>query len=167
MTLGSAPRLLLAGACFLVVSLTAPPVAFPQSRATAPDATRKAQSKSKSKRPPARRVPVRQPAWGSMPAAKPMALEKLPQPTLSPRDATARHYAGLKAERAGDDQAAFQAFREAAEAGHAASQLKLGEIYDRGNSVVDRDYAAALGWYQKAREQGMTVPKPHTFPARR
>ena len=67
------------------------------------------------------------------------------------------------AEQLGDERAALRAFIEAAEAGHGPAQLKLGELYDRGNSVLERDYAISLGWYQKARENGMPVPRPHAF----
>jgi hypothetical protein len=48
-------------------------------------------------------------------------------------------------------------------ASHRPALVKLGEIYDRGNSMVERDYARP----RLAREQGMAVPKPHTFPAGR
>jgi TPR repeat protein len=102
-----------------------------------------------------------------MPPARPVALKNLPQRSLTPSEALARHRDGLAAERVGDELGALKAFHEAAEAGHGPAQAKLGEIYDRGNSAVARDYATALGWYQKAREQGVAVPKPHTFPAGR
>jgi TPR repeat protein len=102
-----------------------------------------------------------------MPPAKAVALPKSSPGNLSPAQARLRHREGLAAERSGDEQGAFQAFRDAAEAGHGPAQLKLGEIYDRGSSAVARDYATALGWYQKARDQGVPVPRPHTFPAGR
>ena len=63
-------------------------------------------------------------------------------------------------ERRGDHQAAFAAFLEAGEAGYGLAQRKLGQIYDKGNGVVQRDYQTALKWYQKAREQGVPIPKP-------
>ncbi len=66
-------------------------------------------------------------------------------------------------ERKGDDQAALRAFLEAGEAGEAGdglAQRKLGQIYDKGNTAVQRDYQASLRWYQKAREQGVEIDKP-------
>lgn len=69
-----------------------------------------------------------------------------------------RHAAGLALERRGDDAGAFIAFREAAEAGHPPAQRKLGEIYDSGNAAVERDYQAAIHWYEKAREGGEVLP---------
>jgi TPR repeat protein len=155
MSFGKAPRLLIAGAFFLGLAL---PV---------PDANAEVKkSKAKTQRQ-VRKAPPRQPAWGSMPPARPLALKNFPARSLTRSEALERHRDGLAAERAGDDQRALMAFHEAAEAGHGPALVKLGEIYDRGNSVVERDYVTALSWYQRAREQGVAVPKPHTFPAGR
>ena len=170
MTPGRGPRLPFAGVFFLalfVAAATTTTRAEGQSQAVKPAAkpkVAKAKPKSKSR---ARETAVRQPSWGTMPPAKPMAFKTWPRPSLTPAQALERHEEGLAAERAGDDFAALRAFQDAADAGHVPAQLKLGEIYDRGNAAADRDYATALGWYQKAREQGMAVPKPHTFPAGR
>ena len=71
-----------------------------------------------------------------------------------------RYREGLALERRGDDKGALQAFLEAGESGHGMAQRKLGEIYDKGNSATQRDYETALKWYQKAREQGIEIPKP-------
>ena len=38
----------------------------------------------------------------------------------------------------------------------------VGDFYNAGNAVVQRDYETALKWYQKAREQGVKFPKPVT-----
>jgi TPR repeat protein len=57
-------------------------------------------------------------------------------------------------------RARLAAFLEAGEAGNGMAQLRLGQIYDKGNAVVQRDYQAALKWYQKAREQGVDIDKP-------
>lgn len=116
--------------------------------------------------PQALPTPEPQPAWRSMPAPQPMPLPK-PKTLLTAAQAVERHNDGLAAERGGDDHGALRAFLEAAEAGHGPAQLKVAEIYDRGNAAVKRDYAAALVWYQRARESGMSVPKPHVFPAGR
>lgn len=79
---------------------------------------------------------------------------------LGRADQIRRYREGLALERGGDDKAALQAFLEAGENGYGPAQRKLGQIYDKGNSAVARDYESALKWYQRAREQGMEIPKP-------
>lgn len=79
---------------------------------------------------------------------------------LARSDQIRRYREGLALERRGDDKGALHAFLEAGESGYGPAQRKLGQIYDRGNSAVERDYTAALKWYQRAREQGMDIPKP-------
>jgi TPR repeat protein len=86
-----------------------------------------------------------------------IAYAQAPQAQGSPE---LRHAAGLALERRGDDAGAFIAFVEAAEAGHPPAQRKLGEIYDSGNTAVERDYQAAIHWYEKAREGGEEFPPP-------
>jgi len=71
-----------------------------------------------------------------------------------------RHYDGLLMENRGDERGAYLAFREAAEAGYAPAQRRLGEIYDSGNSVVARNFEESIRWYQKAREGGEQIPAP-------
>ena len=81
------------------------------------------------------------------------------------REAAAKRYReGLGHERRGDDHRALAAFLEAAESGHGPAQKKLGEIYDEGNSAVTRNYQASIQWYEKAREQGVPIAKPHARP---
>ena len=89
--------------------------------------------------------------------------EVTPKPKGAPlarSDQIRRYREGLGLERRGDDKGALQAFLEAGESGYGPAQRKLGQIYDKGNSAVERDYATALIWYQRAREQGMEIPKP-------
>jgi FimV-like protein len=103
-------------------------------------------------------------------AAKPAAVPPLasikPAPALKApipkgrEDAARRYRDGLALERKGDNQGALTAFLEAGEAGYGLAQRKLGQIYDRGNSAVPRDYQTSLKWYQKAREQGVQIDKP-------
>ena len=77
------------------------------------------------------------------------------------RTAAARRYwEGLARERRGDTEGAFKAFLEAGEAGHGLAQRRLGQIYDSGNDAVKRDYEVALKWFQRARAQGVSIPKP-------
>lgn len=142
------------------------PAAKPKAKAVAkpkPKAKPKARPKPKPKPEP---VPVPTPRTEPAPAPAPKSSAP-PKQLLSHDQAHARHLEGLDAERAGNDHAALRAFQEAAESGYAPAQYKLGEIYDQGNSAVQRDYATSLGWYQKAREQGVPIPRPHTYPGGR
>ena len=96
--------------------------------------------------------------------APPAAAKPVPKPSaaLPPgrEEAVRRYRDGLGLERKGDHQSALTAFLEAGEAGYGLAQRKLGQIYDKGNTVVQRDYQTALRWYQKAREQGVEIEKP-------
>ena len=94
------------------------------------------------------------------PGPAPEAAPKRPAGSLARSEQIRRYREGLALERRADDKAALQAFLDAAESGYGPAQRKLGQIYDKGNSAVERDYAAALKWYQRARDQGMEIPKP-------
>ncbi|MBI3376132.1 MAG: sel1 repeat family protein [Betaproteobacteria bacterium] len=74
-----------------------------------------------------------------------------------------RHLEALSLQERGDERAAFCAFLEAGEAGYAPAQRRLAEIYSKGNSAVQRDFAASTRWYRMAREQGEAIPRPHTY----
>jgi TPR repeat protein len=78
----------------------------------------------------------------------------------APSQAASRHAAGLLMEHRGDDKGAFVAFLEAAEAGYPPAQRRLGEIYDSGNSAVQRDFPESIRWYEKARLAGEDIPSP-------
>ena len=92
------------------------------------------------------------------PASAPAKPAAAPSPGL---EAAAKRYReGEALERRGNDEGAFRAYLEAGEAGYGQAQRKLGQIYDKGNKAVSRDYQASLKWYQKAREQGVEVDKP-------
>jgi FimV-like protein len=93
------------------------------------------------------------------PPSKPVA-----KPALTPAQAVERFQEGLKLERSGDLQAAMAAYLAAGEAGNGIAQKRLGDIYNTGNAIVQRDYETALKWYQKARAQGVEIPKPITNP---
>lgn len=71
---------------------------------------------------------------------------------------TARYAEGVQLRAAGDEYGAFLAFHAAATMGHPTAQRRLGEIYDSGDAIVQRDYAKALRWYQAAREGGEVIP---------
>jgi len=79
---------------------------------------------------------------------------------LSREQAAQRYRDGVALEDKGDDAGALKAFLDAAESGHGLAQRKLGQIYDKGNAAVQRDFQASLRWYQKAREQGVEIDKP-------
>ncbi len=95
------------------------------------------------------------------PPPKPAAR---PSVSMTPQQAEERFEEGRKLERSGDLRAAMQAYVAAGEAGHGLAQKRLGDIYNTGNAVVTRDYGTALLWYQKARAQGVEIPKPFTNP---
>lgn len=96
-----------------------------------------------------------------IPAPQEVAAIDLKQAAASGRTAAAKRYwEGLARERRGDDEGAFKAYHEAAEAGHGLAQRRLAQIYDAGSPIVKRDYSTALKWYQKAREQGVPIRKP-------
>ena len=91
------------------------------------------------------------------------SLEKdkgLANQTLTREQTDALYREGLAHESKGNNRAALGLFLEAGEAGHGLAQKKLAEIYDRGNSAAKRDYQSALHWYEKARAQGIEIPKP-------
>jgi pilus assembly protein FimV len=94
-------------------------------------------------------------------ALRPAPVPKAPETVPPGLEAAARRYRdGLALERGGDDRGALTAFLEAGEGGYGPAQKRLGQIYDKGNSVVAHDYQASLKWYQKAREQGVQIDKP-------
>ena len=82
---------------------------------------------------------------------------------LSKEQAASKYAEARALERYGDEVGAFRAYLAAGTNGHGPAQKKLGEIYDRGGQAVQRDYAQALRWYEKARAQGIEIPAPHTF----
>jgi pilus assembly protein FimV len=101
----------------------------------------------------------------SVAAVKPAAPVSTPQAKPAPgalgrADQIRRYREGLALESKGDDKAALQAFLDAGESGYGPAQRKLGEIYDKGNAAAPRDYENALKWYQRAREQGIEIPRP-------
>jgi TPR repeat protein len=87
-----------------------------------------------------------------------------PEPLwLSPQQAAARYQEAVKAEGDGYHRRAFVAYLEAAENGHGFAQRKMGDLYSATGPVVKRDYQIALRWYEKARAQGVPIPKPAAF----
>ena len=70
-----------------------------------------------------------------------------------------RYKEAVTFESSGDHKAAFQAYLDAGKQGHALAELRLGELYDKGSPGVQRDLQESAGWYQKARAQGVGIPK--------
>ena len=101
------------------------------------------------------------------PTAGALAQQREPnapdRPTLTSQQAMERFTQGGFLEHRKDMHGALVAYLEAGEAGYAPAQKKLGDLYSTGNSAVERDYETALKWYEKAREQGMDIPKPLTY----
>ncbi len=85
-------------------------------------------------------------------------------PAMTPAQAAERFQEGISLERKGDLQAAMTAYLAAGESGNGLAQKRLGDIYNTGNAVVQRDYETSLRWYQRARAQGVEIPKPITNP---
>lgn len=110
-------------------------------------------------KPPAP-LPMAEPRPSPPPVAAVVPRPRPKAAALTRSEAETRYQAGMAFERAGNETAAVGAYTEAGEAGHGLAQKRLGELYDRGSSAVPRDYQAALKWYQKAREQGVAVPRP-------
>lgn len=104
---------------------------------------------------PAASIAALRPAPAAAAPARPPA-----GPPLGRADQIRRYEEGMALERQGDERAALKAFLESGEAGYGLAQRKLGQIYDKGNTAVQRDYQASLRWYQKAREQGVEIDKP-------
>lgn len=52
-----------------------------------------------------------------------------------------------------DYQKALKWYKKAAEQGHTSAQIKLGDIYYKGQGV-SQDYKKGLKWYKKAAQQG-------------
>jgi pilus assembly protein FimV len=105
------------------------------------------------------------PSPAAVAAVKPapaVGMPAKPSAALPPAaEAAAKRYReGVALERRGELKAALAAYLEAGEAGNGLAQRRLGQIYDKGNTVVQRDYETALKWYQKAREQGVPMEKP-------
>jgi len=111
--------------------------------------------------PPVKEVPA--PAIPKEPPPKPAASS----PALTPAQAAQRFDEGTKLERSGDLQGALAAYLAAGESGNGKAQKRLGDMYNTGNAAVPRDYETALNWYQKARAQGIEIPKPLTNPGPR
>jgi TPR repeat protein len=100
----------------------------------------------------------------SLGCALPFAPQKPPaEQVLSKEEAARKYNEGRALERWGDEVGAFHAYLAAGTNGHGLAQKKLGEIYDRGGQAVQRDYAQALRWYEKARAQGIDIPGPPSF----
>jgi len=82
------------------------------------------------------------------------------KPTLDRKGAENQYQQARAMEGKGDEKGAFKAYLAAGESGHGLAQKRLGEIYEKGNSATRRDYDTALRWYEKARAQGIEIPKP-------
>jgi pilus assembly protein FimV len=98
------------------------------------------------------------PSKPSVAAVKPTVPETAPGKSAS-QDAAKRFSIGQSLERKGDHAGALAAYLEAGEAGYGPAQARLGQIYDSGNPATPRDYESSLMWYERARRQGIDLPK--------
>jgi FimV-like protein len=73
-----------------------------------------------------------------------------------------RYKDAVKLEKDSEHKAAFEAYLESGKQGHGLAELRLGELYDKGSPGVQRDMQESARWYQKARAQGVDVPKAET-----
>ena len=145
------PALLLSGASVALAQT--------QGQAGAKDKPAAAQQKAT---PEAKKKAAAKPKPKAKAKAEPKKKAK-PKPVVSPQQQEEHYRQGLAHEGKGDHQAALTAYLEAGNAGHGQAQKKLGDIYGKGNKAVKRDYDTSLRWYEKARAQGIEIPKPHAF----
>ena len=103
------------------------------------------------------------PATEKKAAAKKSVPARPEPPWLTAQQAAQRYDEAAEAEREGHHRHAFVAYLEAAENGHGQAQKRLGDLYSRNGPVVKRDYQTSLQWYEKARAQGVRIPKPPAF----
>ena len=100
---------------------------------------------------------------GAMPVCQVANAQTPVRTPVSVDTAVTRHVQGLALARRGDEKGAFVAFLDAAEHGYPPAQRRLGEIYDSGNSAVERNYEESIRWYQKAREGGEDLPPQKNY----
>lgn len=112
---------------------------------------------------PSAPAPVAEPKPAPAPPSQAApAPREAPKAALGRDEAERRFREAVALEKRGDAKGAFRAYLEAGEGGHGLAQKRLGELYDKGTPAVPRDYETALRWYQKARDQGVAVPRPET-----
>ncbi len=108
-------------------------------------------------------APLAEAAEAEQPETK-QSVKKVKKKKRLSKEAAERQYQQARLlESKGDEKGAFRAYLAAREAGHGLAQKRLGEIYEKGNSATKRDYDTALRWYEKARAQGIEIPKPITL----
>ncbi len=61
---------------------------------------------------------------------------------------------GLECQDDGNDAAALQYFKKAAENGHVMAQFSLGMIFERGSLAAEQDLGQAMYWYKSAAQAG-------------
>jgi hypothetical protein len=96
------------------------------------------------------------------PKPSPRAAKKEPEKqALKKHQAANKYDEGQGLDRKGDARGAYLAY---VEAGNATGARRKGwERSTRRAARSSVDYAMALRWYEKARAQGIEVPKPHAY----
>jgi serine/threonine-protein kinase len=100
-------------------------------------------------------VPAPAPAPAAAPALAPIA--PAPAPAAPPPNPAVLLAQAQDAERSGNMGQAVSAYRRAAAAGSGVAARRLGELYTRGESGVERDMQQATFWNNRARSLGEQV----------
>ncbi len=82
----------------------------------------------------------------------------MPEVAINPNLSTIMRQAKTMESR-GRYCAATRLYQIAGNNGHGPASLRLAELYMSGRNDLRRDYVEAIRWYNKAREQGMSIPE--------
>ena len=96
------------------------------------------------------------------PSAAPTPPPAAPAPSAAPApggDASAQYQEGLRLEKEGKLAEAMKQFLAAANGGYGPAMKKVGDIYNKGNAAVPRDYMQSIKWYNRAKKAGVDVPE--------
>ena len=140
------------------------PVPAPKSAAPAkPAAPTPAPAPATAPAPAPAPVTAAEPAPPPAPAVAPVAapapapVAPAPAPAAPPPNPAVLLAQAQDAERAGNMGQAVGAYRRAAAAGSGAAARRLGELYTKGESGVERDMQQATFWNNRARSLGEQV----------
>lgn len=65
----------------------------------------------------------------------------------------------MRLEKEGKLAEAMKQFLAAANGGYGPAMKKVGDIYNKGNAAVPRDYMQSIKWYNRAKKAGVDVPE--------
>jgi len=98
--------------------------------------------------------------WRSQAAASHRGARKARTGAPRAEQAARRYKEGLAMERRGDQKGRLRPSWRRARRVTALAAAQAWRDLRQGNSATPRDYQTSLKWYQKAREQGVEIPKP-------